>query len=54
LIQGKEISKWEIDKLRYTRIKEGAKEMEVATKWKDRNKFEDLLVERIVGPVVKP
>jgi inosine-uridine nucleoside N-ribohydrolase len=38
----------------YTRIKEGAKEMKAATKWKDMGKFEDLLVERIVGPVVKP
>jgi len=43
-----------VDDKGYTRIKEGAKEMKVATKWKDMGKFEDLLVERIVGPVVKP
>jgi inosine-uridine nucleoside N-ribohydrolase len=43
-----------VDDEGYTRIKEVAKEMKVATKWKDMCKFEDLLVERIVGPVVKP
>jgi len=43
-----------VDDEGYTRIKEGAKEMKVATKWKDLNGFEELLAERIVGPVVKP
>jgi len=43
-----------VDDNGYTRIKEGAKEIKVATKWKDMGKFEDLLVERIVGPVAKP
>jgi len=43
-----------VDDKGYTRIKKGAKEMKVAIKWKDMGKFEDLLAERIVGPVVKP
>jgi len=43
-----------VDDNGYTRIKEGAKEMKVAVKWKDMGKFEDLLAERIVSPVVKP
>ncbi|MHC4457923.1 MAG: nucleoside hydrolase [Planctomycetota bacterium] len=43
-----------VDDNGYTRIRKGAKEMKVAIKWKDMGKFEDLLAERIVGPVVKP
>jgi inosine-uridine nucleoside N-ribohydrolase len=43
-----------VDDKGFTRIKKGAKKMKVATKWKDMGKFEDLLVERIIGPVVKP
>jgi len=43
-----------VDDEAYTRIKEGAKKMKVAIKWKDMGKFEDLLAERIVAPVVKP
>jgi len=43
-----------VDDNGYTHIKEGAKEMKVAIKWKDMGKFENLLAERIVGPIVKP
>jgi len=43
-----------VDDEGYTRVKEGAKKMKVATKWKDMDKFEDLLAARIVAPVVKP
>ncbi|MBE0536664.1 MAG: nucleoside hydrolase [Phycisphaerae bacterium] len=38
----------------FTRIDETGKKMKVATAWKDMAAFEDLLVERILAPVVKP
>lgn len=37
-----------------TAIDPAAKKMKVATKWKDMAAFEDLLVKRVTGPVVKP
>ncbi|MCK5173937.1 MAG: nucleoside hydrolase [Planctomycetes bacterium] len=43
-----------VDDEGYTRIKAGAKTMNVATKWKDLGKFEELLIERIIGPLAKP
>jgi len=43
-----------VDDEGYTRVKQGAKKIKVATKWKDLDKFEDLLAERIIAPVVKP
>jgi inosine-uridine nucleoside N-ribohydrolase len=38
----------------FTVIDEKGKKMKVATAWKDMTAFEDLLVERITSPVVKP
>jgi inosine-uridine nucleoside N-ribohydrolase len=38
----------------YTRIDEKAKKMRVATAWKDMAAFEDLLADRVTGPVTKP
>jgi inosine-uridine nucleoside N-ribohydrolase len=38
----------------FTVIDENAKKMKVATAWKDMPAFEDLLVQRITSPVVKP
>jgi inosine-uridine nucleoside N-ribohydrolase len=38
----------------FTVIDENAKKMKVATSWKDMSAFEDLLVERVTAPVVKP
>jgi len=43
-----------VDEKGYTRIDPKGKSMRVAAKWKDMGKFEDLLVERITGPLVKP
>ncbi|NQT89343.1 nucleoside hydrolase [bacterium] len=42
-----------VDDKGYTRIDPKAKTMRVAAKWKDMGKFEDLLVQRIIGPTVK-
>jgi inosine-uridine nucleoside N-ribohydrolase len=43
-----------VDDQGYTRIDPKAKKMRVATSWKDMGAFEDLLVQRIIGPTVKP
>lgn len=39
-----------VDDKGFTRIDDSAKTMEVATTWKDRGAFEDLLVERLIAP----
>ncbi len=43
-----------VDEKGYTRIDPGAKTMHVATAWKDRGAFEDLLVERLTAGEKKP
>jgi len=43
-----------VDEKGFTRIDETAKKIRVAAAWKDMAAFEDLLVERVTGPVVKP
>lgn len=42
-----------VDDKGFTRIDPNAKQMMVATSWKDMGAFEDLLVRRITGPTVK-